>query len=52
MPDKLKRLVEKFKNELKPKTRIISYIFEIEGLTPKKIDKPTPKDLTIYLYEM
>jgi len=52
MPDKLKKLKDKFKKELKPGTRIVSYIFPIEGLKPKLISKPTDKDLAIYLYKM
>jgi len=40
------RLGAKFKRELKPGTRIVSYTFHITGWTPTKVDEKTP----IYLY--
>lgn len=49
-------LTEKFsaklKAELKPGAKVISYSFKLPGWTPTTIDKPTEKDLPIYLYEM
>lgn len=44
------RVKEKFKQELKPGARVVSYVFKIEGLVPAKVDKPTPKHNSIYLY--
>ncbi|MFH1192177.1 MAG: methyltransferase domain-containing protein [bacterium] len=46
------RLKEKLKKECKKGTRIISYVFSIEGLTLIKKDKPYKKDLAIYLYKI
>ncbi len=46
------RLKEKLQKECKEGTRIISYVFSIEGLTLIKKDKPTEKDLAIYLYKI
>lgn len=42
----------KLKRELKPGTRIISYSFKLHDWQPKAIDKPSEKDLPVYLYEM
>lgn len=44
------RLGEKFMKELKPGTRIATYVWPIKGWTPKVIDK-TPDDLSIFIYE-
>lgn len=53
LPATLKlKLKEKLQRELKPGARIISYAFKIDGLNPEIVDKPTPKDLTIYLYKI
>jgi len=41
MPETLARLAHRFKSELKPGTIIVSYAFEIKGMTPKKL---VPKD--------
>jgi len=50
-----KALNEKFclklRQELKPGTKIISYSFKLYNWQPKIIDKPTKKDLPVYLYE-
>jgi hypothetical protein len=51
MPDKLKKLKDKFQKELKPGARIVSYIFPIEGIKPNIISKPKEKELPIYLYK-
>ncbi len=51
MPDKLPKLKEKFKMELKKWTRIISYVFKIEWWEPKEISREKWR-LPIYLYEM
>jgi hypothetical protein len=37
-------------NELKPGTRIATYVWPIEGWTPILVDKPVD-DLSIYVYE-
>ncbi|MBI2411377.1 MAG: SAM-dependent methyltransferase [Candidatus Kerfeldbacteria bacterium] len=51
MPNSLaKKLKQKLLAELKPGTRVITYTFPIAGLTPSSVDKPTEKDLPIYLY--
>jgi len=42
----------KLKTELKPGTKIISYSFKLYDWEPKIIDKPSEKDLPIYLYEI
>ncbi|MDO8667545.1 MAG: class I SAM-dependent methyltransferase [bacterium] len=53
MPETInKKLCAKLKRELKPGAKIISYTFSLVGWTPKIIDKPTPNDLSIYLYEV
>lgn len=53
MPKILKnRLRVKLEKELKNGARVISYAFPIDGLAPIKIDRPTKKDLPIYLYIM
>lgn len=44
------RLAAKLKQELKPGAKIISYAFRLNGWTPKIVDKPSEKDLAIYLY--
>lgn len=52
MPQSLqKKLLAKLQRELKPGARVISYTFAIHGLQPVAVDKPTPKDITIYLYQ-
>ena len=45
-------LVDKFKRELRPGSRIVSYAFPLAGLVPEKIDKPTKNDLSLYLYRI
>lgn len=52
MPDKLKnKLREKLDKELKLGARVVSYVFPIAGWEPTVVDKPTPQDLSIYVYE-
>jgi len=52
MPDKLKnKLRVKLQEELKSGARVISYVFPIAGWEPIKVDKPTPQDLSIYMYQ-
>jgi len=45
-----KKLSAKLKQELKPGAKIISYAFKLNDWTPKFIDRPTKKDLPVYLY--
>jgi len=50
MPQPLsKKLRLKLEKELKPGTKVISYVFPIEGWTPKLVDKPKNEN-PIYLY--
>ncbi len=52
LPNTLKeKLVTKFKKELKPGSRVLSYVFPIHSLVPEVVDRPTDKDLSIYLYK-
>jgi cyclopropane fatty-acyl-phospholipid synthase-like methyltransferase len=46
------RLFQKLSSELKPGTKIISYVFRIKGFIPQIIDKPHPRDCSIYVYEI
>lgn len=51
MPDNLKhKLAKKLLAELKPGSRVVSYAFRIPGLPNEMKDKPTPKQMSIYLY--
>lgn len=51
MPETInKKLGAKLKQELKPGTKIISYSFSLIGWTPTAVDKPSEKDLPVYLY--
>ena len=53
MPDVVKnRLKKKLERELKSGTRVISYVFPIEGWEPIIIDKPHKKEVAIYLYQV
>jgi len=52
MPDTIKnKLKKKLEKELKPGSRVISYAFSIAGWEPFLIDKPTEKDISIFLYK-
>lgn len=44
------KLGKKFMHELRPGTRIATYVWPIEGWIPKVIDK-TPGNLSLYIYE-
>lgn len=51
MPHSLQvKLKQKLETELQPGTRIVSYTFPIQGLTPVTVSKPAKKELAIYLY--
>lgn len=45
------KLRAKLERELKPGARVISYAFPIHGWEAVTKDKPTPKQLSIYLYK-
>lgn len=45
------KLKEKIKKEAKPGARVVSYVFKIEGWEPEIINKPSERDLAIYLYK-
>ena len=51
MPERIKKLKNKFEQELKPGAKVISYVWPIDGWRPIKIDEceGRPK---LYLYEM
>ena len=52
MPHTIKnKLREKLEKELKPGARVISYVFSIDGWQPATVDKPSNKDVSIYLYK-
>lgn len=44
------KLTAKLERELKPGARVISYVFTLDGWTPKAVDRPGPKSLPIHLY--
>ncbi len=51
-PGKLgKKITDKLTKELRSGARVVSYTFPLEGKVPLHIDKPTEKDLSIYLYQ-
>lgn len=52
LPDHNEKVVKKLKSEMKPWSRVISYVFELSWLKLLEINKPTKSDLSIYLYEI
>lgn len=53
MPKKLAdRFRKKLEQECKPGTRVLSYVFTIEGWTPEVVDKPTEISATLYRYRI
>ncbi len=52
MPKAMEKLSEKFRRELKPGARIISYTFQLPGWQAEVADRPTPKDVPIYRYRV
>ena len=50
MPNTLEKLKKKLERELKPGTRVISYVFEIKGWKPNFIDRQ-PKEVPIFFYQ-
>lgn len=51
-PGAMKRLGPKLKNELRPGTRVVSYAFAIHDWTPVRKDKPDPRTMAVYLYQV
>jgi ribosomal protein L11 methylase PrmA len=51
-PKPMEKLKGKFKKELKPGTRIVSYAFSIPGWKPEKVVKVNEKTSPIFLYEI
>lgn len=51
-PAALAKLGPKFKQELRPGTRIVSYTFSLPGWTPVRKDKPTAQMMSVYLYQV
>lgn len=49
-PMAMKKLGPKFKKELKPSTKVISYTFSIPDWPVYKIDKPDKKSIPIFYY--
>lgn len=49
IPRIYKKLKKKLETELKPGTRVIAYVWPIEGWTPDKVDKPD-KQNAMYIY--
>lgn len=52
MPKCYRRLKEKLETQLKPGARVITYVWPVPGWRPVKVDKPTPRSITLYLYQM
>lgn len=46
------KLKNKLNRELKSGARVISYAFAFSGLRPSIVDKPSKKDLSIFLYKI
>jgi SAM-dependent methyltransferase len=51
-PPAMAKLAPKFRTELKPGTRIISYAFALPGFEPKLKDKPTPTTMAVFVYQV
>jgi len=49
-PQAMIKLKSKLKKEIKPGGRIVSYAFSLLDWPAEKIDKPSQKSTTIYLY--
>lgn len=53
MPYKLKtKLKEKLERELKPGARVITYAFPFPDWQPEIVDKPSERNISIYLYRI
>ncbi len=51
-PMAMKKIAPKFRAELKPGARVISYSFSIPGWVPERVDKPTEKSIPIFVYTL
>lgn len=51
-PNAMKKLSEKFTRELKPGCRVVSFAFSWPGRIPAEVNKPRPRDSTVYLYRV
>ena len=51
-PVAMKKLGEKFRRELRPGTRIVSFAFSIAGWQPVLKDKPSPRTMAVWLYRV
>lgn len=45
-----KKLKQKLERELKPGARVVSYSFSVPGWQPVVVDKPSDRELPVYLY--
>lgn len=53
MPEHLaNKLRDKLENELQAGTKIVSYVFKIQGWEPVEYSKPKKTDMGIYVYEI
>lgn len=50
MPGAIKRLRSKMEQELRPGTRVVSYVFPVTGWTPVSKDKPNERELAAWVY--
>ncbi len=51
MPNTIRnKLRLKLEKELRPGARVISYVFSVPGWQPAVVDRPSPRQLPIYLY--
>lgn len=51
-PGAMAKLGPKLKRELKPGTRVVSFAFPIRDWTPVLKDKPEPRTMAVWLYQM
>jgi SAM-dependent methyltransferase len=49
-PTLQEKFCAKIKAEMKPGSRLISYVFPVVGLIPIVVDKPSEKEVSVYLY--
>ena len=50
MPRAMKKLENKFKTEMKPGSRLVSYAFSLPGYKPEKVNRISEKSLPVYVY--
>lgn len=51
MPGAIDRLRLKMERELRPGARVVSYVFPITGWTPIVKDKPSNRELAVWVYQ-